>query len=146
MLATKNGLGLLDWEFQNSFLAFRKLLFSGVKKWVFKFKYPHCIGLGRRNCRHISTGIQTPHTTFQHIFMCFRWPLSLFSPFLPSAFTSSTHLGILLLIINTDFLFYPFPIKSIISFSSIQHPVDHKIVSSPIQRWRSGAMCPVEPE
>ena len=41
MLATKNGLGFFIWEFENSFLAFGKLSFSGVKKWVFKFKYPH---------------------------------------------------------------------------------------------------------
>ena len=61
------------------------------------------IGLGRRNCRHISTGIQTPHITFQHIFMCFRWPLSLFSPSLPSAFTSSTHPGIISIFLTRIF-------------------------------------------
>ena len=61
---------------------------------------------------NVSTGIQTPNTTFQHILMCFRWPLSLFSPSLPSAFTSSTHPGMILifwLINKLGFSFLPIP-------------------------------------
>ena len=72
------------------------------------------IGMGTRNCWHIRTGIQfkPPHTTFQHIFMCFRWPLSLFSPSLPSAFISSTHPGMILIFFTNyqiGFSFLPIP-------------------------------------
>ena len=96
------------------------------------------IGLGRRNCRHISTGIQTPPyniSTYIYVLqVTLVFILSISSLGIYFINTSRYDIDFFLLIIKQDFLFRSFPIKSIISFSSIRHPVNHKIVSSPIQR------------
>ena len=96
------------------------------------------IGLGRRNCRHISTGIQTPPyniSTYIYVLqVTLVFILSISSLGIYFINTSRYAIDFFGQIINKDFLFHSFQIKSIILFLSIRHPVNHKIVSSPIQR------------
>ena len=111
MLATKNCLGFWTREFENSFLAFGKLSFSRSE---FQIQIPLLAQLSTHQYWY-SAPPSPPHP--QNI-STYIYVLQVTLVFI----LSISSLGIYFINTSRYFLFYSFPIKSIISFSSIRHP------------------------